>query len=345
MASSTPLVSVLTPFYNTRAYLRECIESVLAQTYGNFEYILVDNYSTDGSGDIAREYVGKDPRIRLVKPPEFLGQVQNYNFACRQMAPQSRYCKFAQADDWLYPRCVEEMVAVAEANPSVGVVSAYELRETEVSCTGIPHTQQVMSGRDACRLFLLDGICLFGSPSTVMYRADLVRERDPFYCEGRLHEDTEVVFELLTTHDFALIHQVLTFTRMQLDSISGRARDFTPAALDKYVLVKRYGKEFLSQDEYEQCFDDARRWVYGTIARQWMRERFGASSPDFWKRHDVGLATVGESLDMFRVSRHIGAVAIKGVLSPMETFRKLASLVLNESESNAGPVSQAGRST
>jgi len=52
--SHEPLVSVVTPFYNTQAFLPECIESVLRQSYENWEYLLVDNCSTDGSGEIAQ---------------------------------------------------------------------------------------------------------------------------------------------------------------------------------------------------------------------------------------------------------------------------------------------------
>ena len=63
-AGPSPLVSVLTPFYNTAPYLAECIESVLAQTRGDFEYLLVDNCSTDGSDDIAAGYAARDPRIQ-----------------------------------------------------------------------------------------------------------------------------------------------------------------------------------------------------------------------------------------------------------------------------------------
>jgi glycosyltransferase involved in cell wall biosynthesis len=51
-----PLVSIVTPFYNTRDYLRECMESVLRQTYENSEYVLVDNCSTDGLSEIAADY-------------------------------------------------------------------------------------------------------------------------------------------------------------------------------------------------------------------------------------------------------------------------------------------------
>ena len=55
-----PLVSVVTPFYNTASYLAQCIESVLKQSYSEFEYILMDNCSTDGSSEIAETYARRD---------------------------------------------------------------------------------------------------------------------------------------------------------------------------------------------------------------------------------------------------------------------------------------------
>src|SRR4051812_41097887 len=106
----SPFVSIVTPFYNTEEYLAECIESVLGQTYQNWEYVLVNNKSTDKSAEIARRYAEKDTRLSLVHNTEFLGQVENYNHALRQISPESKYCKMVQADDWIFPRCLEEMV-------------------------------------------------------------------------------------------------------------------------------------------------------------------------------------------------------------------------------------------
>src|SRR5262245_7467930 len=131
-ATEHPTVSVVTPFYNTADYLEECIESVLAQTYRDFEYVLVDNCSTDGSSEIAARAAGRDPRVRIVRNATLLPQVPNYNHALRQMAPGSRYCKLVQADDALMPRCLEEMVALAEAHPSVAMVSSYRMRGERV---------------------------------------------------------------------------------------------------------------------------------------------------------------------------------------------------------------------
>ena len=62
---SQPLISVVTPVYNTEKYLAECIASVLGQTYQNWEYVIVNNCSTDKSLEIAQRYVQEIPRIRV----------------------------------------------------------------------------------------------------------------------------------------------------------------------------------------------------------------------------------------------------------------------------------------
>ena len=109
-SAAHPLVSVVTPFYNTAPYLAQCIESVLAQTYPHFEYILMDNCSTDGSAEIAETYARRDSRIRLIRCSEFLSQLANYNRALTQISDESEYCKIVQADDWIFPNCLQLMV-------------------------------------------------------------------------------------------------------------------------------------------------------------------------------------------------------------------------------------------
>ena len=74
-------VSVVTPFYNSADSLGRCIESVLQQSHGEFEYVLSDNCSTDGSGAIARSFARRDSRIRYVAPDTHVPQGANYNRA------------------------------------------------------------------------------------------------------------------------------------------------------------------------------------------------------------------------------------------------------------------------
>ena len=195
--TSQPLVSIVTPVYNEEEHLAECVESILAQTYQNWDYTIVDNCSTDRSVEIARRYAAKDSRIRIHQNEHFLEMLPNHNVAVRQISPVSKYCKVVLGDDWIFPRCVERMVAVAEEHPSVGVVSAYELCGQQVRITGLPLEQNLVAGGEACSQFLLDKLLLFGSQNSVLYRADLVRRRNPFYVETNMYADFEACFALL----------------------------------------------------------------------------------------------------------------------------------------------------
>ena len=105
-----PFVSVLTPVYNGAPYLRECIESVLAQSYSNWDYTIVNNCSTDGTGEIAEEYARKDKRIRVLTNDVLLDVIANHNKAFGLISPESKYCKVVSGDDWLFPECLEQNV-------------------------------------------------------------------------------------------------------------------------------------------------------------------------------------------------------------------------------------------
>lgn len=249
--SAQPLVSIVTPVYNTAEYLRDCIESVLAQTYQNWEYTIVDNCSTDGSSKIAHEYAARNPKIRVFDNPQFLSALANHNTALRQISPASKYCKVVFGDDWLFPECLEKMVAVAEANPSVGLVGAYCLEGEQVICTGLPYTRKVVSGREICRQHLLNRLHLFGSANSVLYRCDLVRSREHFYDEANIHADTEVCFALLRSCDFGFVHQVLTFTRIRpgsLNTVSAERHSYFGGMLQ---VLGQHGAYYLTQAELD----------------------------------------------------------------------------------------------
>src|SRR5579862_9162513 len=98
MSKCLPYVSVLTPAYNEEKYLAQCIESVLNQKYQNFEYIIVNNCSTDSTLEIAKHYEKRDKRIKVISNQVFLTQAQNFNFALQQISPDSKYCKMVQGD-------------------------------------------------------------------------------------------------------------------------------------------------------------------------------------------------------------------------------------------------------
>jgi glycosyltransferase involved in cell wall biosynthesis len=311
-----PLVSVVTPFYNTADYLPECIESVLEQSYGNWEYILVNNFSTDGSAAIARRYAEKDARIRVLDNAAFLTQIDNYNHALRQPAPASRYCKMVEADNWIFPECLARMVASAEANPRVGVVASYH--RTEDVLQGVaPCGASVFPGRQACRSYFLDDLCVFGPPTTVLFRTDVVRAHDPFFNGALLHPDTDALFRTLRDWDLGFVHQVLSFVRTYNESITAGRRPFHQYRLDRFMRSRLYADQCLAPEEAREVKDAFEREYLRFLASRTLAGR------KFWQYHRHGLASVHYTIPRWKFARALLWEFIDRVGNPKRTAAPL----------------------
>src|SRR3546814_4344370 len=149
-----PFVSVVTPVYNGGRFLVECIESVLAQSHGNLEYVVLDNASTDETSAILERYRRLDPRIQVFRNDETLWVIDNWNSALERISPDSRYCKILHADDTMQPDCLERLVAVGERHPSVGMLGSLRLRGDTIECEGLPRGPECFDGRQVAGWFL-----------------------------------------------------------------------------------------------------------------------------------------------------------------------------------------------
>ncbi len=118
---SKPLLTVLMSVKNGEPYLRETVESILNQTFRDFEFLILDNASTDNSREIVRSF--NDPRIRLIELPGDIGQVAALNKGLDMI--DTPLIARMDADDICLPRRFEMQVAFMEANPGVGISSAY----------------------------------------------------------------------------------------------------------------------------------------------------------------------------------------------------------------------------
>jgi glycosyltransferase involved in cell wall biosynthesis len=318
-----PLVSIVTPFYNTAPYIAECIESVLGQTYTNFEFLLVDNKSTDGSREIAESYAARDKRIKLFHNAEFLDQLPNCNGALERIDPASRYVKMALADDVLFPECVSRMVALAESRPTAGLVAAYYLYGDRVDGSGIPIDHSCVAGRDALRLTFLNSCFLTGTPTTVLYRADIVRSRKPFFKLGLYHADTEAAYEILLEHDLGFVHQVLSFVRIDNESITRSVKDLYPVPVDIFVAVQKFAPQVLTTKEFEYVRDRAVRDYFGLLGRMALRFK----ERRFWDYHRRVLATMGMQLSWLDVLPWSLAEFLHIALNPENTARRALRLM------------------
>jgi glycosyltransferase involved in cell wall biosynthesis len=315
--SVSPLISVITPFHNTAPYLEAAIKSVLGQSLADFEYLLVDNASTDGSLEIARKYAAIEPRIRLIQNEAFLGQVENYNGALERISSSSAFVKIVQADDTIFPDCLRLMVETAQRDDRIGIVTSFYLKGSTPMGSGVSHDAWRASGRDVLRAIMIGNAFPLGSPTTVLYRANLVRSRRPFYTVGRYHEDTEAACEILLHHDLGFVPQILSFLRTDNISITSATRRFNPVPLDHLIILERYGRQVLSEAEFERQSTLEWRAYLGFLGASVLARR----GPDFWRYHRGGLATIGRTLTTRSLLLPTSKQALRLVSSPLTGIR------------------------
>jgi glycosyltransferase involved in cell wall biosynthesis len=319
-----PLVSVLTPVYNGADFLAQCIESVLAQTYQNYEYIIVNNCSTDRSLQVALDYAKTDKRIRVHNNSDFVGVIENHNIAFSLISPEAKYCKIVSADDFLFPDYLSRTVELGEANPSVGIVGSYQLSGAYIKWQGFEYPGSVITGRDLCRRIFLDGDPAFGfgTPTSLIYRADLVRKTKAFYPNPSPHADTSACFQCLNESDFGFVYQVLSYERKHeatQSSASAKLNRYSSAYLND---LQQYGPLYLDKAELDRLIRQALRGYYNFLAVEYV---LGFRGKDFWDYHQKRFAELGHPLSRTVLLRAALTRLVGELLHPAHAMKKLAN--------------------
>ncbi len=193
-----PLISVIVPVYKAEAFLDRCVESVLAQTMGDFELILIDDGSPDRCGELCDAYAKQDSRIKIIHQ-ENAGQAAARNRALD--IATGEFFAFVDSDDYIHPRMLEILLSNAQkfhAKISVGccqTVGSYVAPETTLHVNA-----KRFSGPEFLRHCLLNGI-----DKKPWILCDKI-----FHCScfrsirmpvGRIYEDNSVVYRLLYEAD------------------------------------------------------------------------------------------------------------------------------------------------
>jgi glycosyltransferase involved in cell wall biosynthesis len=332
-----PLVSIVTPVYNGETYLNECIESVLSQTYQNWEYIILNNNSSDRTLEIAEQYRKRDSRIRIHSNDTLLPIIANHNKVFGLISAESKYCKVVSADDVIFPDCLERMVDLAEQNPSIGIVGAYQLSGGEgiwyVRNSGLSYSQTVVPGPEVCRAHMLGMLKVLGNPTSVMYRADLVRNTDRFFPNPTPEADTSACLKHLRFSDFGFVHQVLSHERIH----NVRA---TTAALETNAYVSAaindcqvYGEWYLTKQEREARIGELLGHYYTYLAAS----AFKGKDKKFWNYHVGRLHDLGFRLDKRRFSASVASKLVDLLLNPKSTVQMVSGRMrLNRALKAAG---------
>jgi len=237
--SQHPTVSVVMPTYNHAAFIGEAIRSVLGQTYGNFELIIVDNYSEDGTEAIVRGF--SDPRIEYLKFSNNGVVAASRNAALKKA--RGSFIAFLDSDDTWAADKIEIQLRSLEANPNVALVCGYMLtrRDNEPFDTMAGPSTASLAGFSYN--WLLD--CNFIFCSSVMVRREVLDDVGLFDENPQMvsSEDWDLWLRIARRHRLTLLGRQLGSYRVHGSNISGGARQMRPI---ECVLRKHLAKRWIS---------------------------------------------------------------------------------------------------
>lgn len=267
-----PQVSVCMPCFNRQDYIGESIESVLAQSFSDFELIITDNGSTDRTVEIIKEYASKDSRIRFYVNDSNLGLIGNLNKGI--LLGRGEYIKPICSDDLLAPRCLEVFVSILDKNLSVSLVTSFTKAFGEndrVRDEKFFPVVGLLEGKKAQKSLFFDGNWP-GGPSSVMFRRrDLhigLFNRMWKYWLG----DLDMWMRLLGIGDMYIVPEILSFLRIHDKSESAiHGVDFR--LIKERIMLANIAFQF--PHIYGEFTKKEQRQFYCHLLKRLVREGYG----------------------------------------------------------------------
>ncbi len=250
----TPKVSVCIDSFNYGRFLPEAIDSVLKQSFQDFEIIIADDCSTDDSLEIAQRYARKDPRIIVEAAPANRGMVKNRN-ACLARAG-GEYVKWLHADDFLLSKeTLGKMAKILDTNPAVSLVASArqivdEKSQPIATWSGFDQARPI-AGTSVINRCLFEQRNLLGGPSAVMFRRSLAGRGfdESFFVMA----DLEMWFHLLEQGCLAYIVDPLCAMRRHTQQQTEKDKTSLAPALENRELLRRY---------LHKRYVQLRRWIW-----------------------------------------------------------------------------------
>ncbi|GGQ72320.1 glycosyltransferase family 2 protein [Kitasatospora griseola] len=186
-----PRLSVVVPVYNVERYLAECLDSIAAQSFADFECVLVDDGSTDSSAAVAEQYTARDPRFRLVRQPNRgLGAARNTGV--RHLAHDTEYVAFVDSDDTLPAHAYRLMISTLdETGSDFAAGNALRLRSTGLEPSHV-HRRPFAETRLRTHIGELPALVTDRTAWNKVYRRSFHASAGLEYPEGMLYEDAPV---------------------------------------------------------------------------------------------------------------------------------------------------------
>lgn len=275
-----PAVSVIVPFYNVEAYLADCVDSILAQGFIDFEVLLVDDGSPDGSRAIARQYARRDPRVRLLtRPNGGLGAARNTGVR----AARGEFLTFVDSDDLLPPDALGRLVDCARRTRSDMVVGGVERFDS--ARTWAPDWVVDVQGepRDAIRieefLPLLRNLYTWNK----LFRRDFWERQDLWFREGVAYEDQPIITQLFArAGTIDVLPDVVYRYRMRDDQSSISQQTASLKDLRQRIEAWEETRRVLRAEGLDRVYDGWLQTLFDAHFHWYLRSP-GIVDDDYWR--------------------------------------------------------------
>ena len=226
-----PEISVIVPVYNVEKYIDRCITSILAQTFRDFELILVDDGSPDNCGSICDAYAGQDPRIVVIhQENQGLSAARNAGIDWVFAHSNSAWIHFVDSDDWVHPQILEQLLAASQSLDTD--ISVCDFIQADTDAVQYPSISR--------KPVLIHWEELYQDYHKAVYAWGKLYRRECFaqlrYPIGRQYEDGFLVHRLLYNRRIAMLSEPCYYYRITPDSIT--RRDWTPQRMDSLEAIE-----------------------------------------------------------------------------------------------------------
>lgn len=242
--ASSLALSVVMPVHNALPHLDEAVESILGQTFGAFEFVILDDASTDRSTDRLRHWASQDPRIRLLRAESNLGPVRSSNMVAQ--AARTEFVARMDADDVSYPERLEEEIELLREYPDVGVVASL--------CDMIDRAGRRIRSAEGWRLSRRSVFVPFAH-GAMMYRREIFDQVGGYREQCEYWEDQDLVVRMAAVSRIAVIPRPLYRVRQSTTSTRVVCN---PERLERALARAYRATDRLEEGkDYEDIFDKA----------------------------------------------------------------------------------------
>ena len=251
-----PMVSIIVPIYNAEQYLRRCVDSILNQEYTDYELLLVNDGSTDASGDICEEYGDQDPRVIVIQK-ENTGVSDSRNRALDRA--RGKYLQFLDSDDWITPDATRLFVRAAEEYGCDMVISDfYRVVGERLSPKGDIEEEGVLTREEfAAHMMENPADFYYGVMWNKLYRRDLV-EKYHLGCTTELNWCEDFLFNLAYIRRaelFYALHAPIYYYVKRKGSLASQGINISKTVKMKLNVFEYYNnfyKHVLEEEDYEK---------------------------------------------------------------------------------------------